>query len=85
MELGGDLLRRVALLQEPKHLDLPGAEMRGWRCGAVVGRSSINPKTPTTRSPSLSVTELTSTDTRVPAVETRWPVASLATEVPSIF
>ena len=37
MELGGDLLRRAALLQKTKHLDLAGGEMRGWRSGAVVG------------------------------------------------
>jgi hypothetical protein len=28
VELGGDLLRRAALLQEAKHLDLTGGEMR---------------------------------------------------------
>ena len=37
VELGGDLLRRAALLQKTEHLDLTGGEMRGWRCGAVVG------------------------------------------------
>ncbi len=37
VELGGDLLRRAALLQKTKHLDLTGGEMRGWRCGCVVG------------------------------------------------
>ena len=37
MELGGDLLRRAALLEKTKHLDLTGGEMRVWRCGGVVG------------------------------------------------
>ena len=37
VELGGHLLRRAALLQKTKHLDLTGGEMRGWRCGGVVG------------------------------------------------
>ncbi len=37
VQLGGDLLRRAALLQKTKYLDLAGGEMRGWRCGAVVG------------------------------------------------
>ena len=49
------------------------------------GRSSISPKTPTTRSPLMSGTALISTATRVPAVETRTPVASVAGEVPSTF
>ena len=31
MELGRDLLRRAALLQETQHLDLAGGEMRRWR------------------------------------------------------
>ena len=35
--LGGDLFRRATLLQKTKHLDLTGREIRGWRCGAVVG------------------------------------------------
>ncbi len=29
VELGGDLLRRAALLEKAKHLDLAGGEMRG--------------------------------------------------------
>jgi hypothetical protein len=37
IELGGDLLRRVALLQKAKHLDLAGREMWGWRYRPVVG------------------------------------------------
>jgi hypothetical protein len=37
VELGGDLLRRAALFQQTKHLDLTGSEMRGWRCSWVVG------------------------------------------------
>ncbi len=49
------------------------------------GRPSNSPKTPTTRSPLLSGTALISTATRVPAVETRTPVASVAGEVPSTF
>ena len=47
------------------------------------GRSSISPKTLTTRSPFMSGTVLTSTGTRVPAVETRSPVTSVDTDVPS--
>ena len=42
--------------------------MRGWRSVVSSGRSSISPNTPTTVSPLLSCTELTSTGTRVPAV-----------------
>ena len=49
------------------------------------GRSSNSPKTPTTRSPFISGTELISTGTRVPAVETKTPGASVAREVPSTF
>ena len=61
---------------------------RGVRCGggAVLlssGRSSISPKTPTTRSPFMSGTELSSTATRVPVVESKKPVASVARDVPS--
>ena len=37
MELGGDLLRRASLLQQTKHLDLTGGELRVRRCGRVVG------------------------------------------------
>jgi hypothetical protein len=37
VELGGDLLRRAALLQKTKHLDLAGGEMRVWCWGTVVG------------------------------------------------
>ena len=44
MKLGGDLLRRAALLQKTKHLDLTGGEMRGWRCGPVVGASLDQPE-----------------------------------------
>src|SRR6478609_9019603 len=33
VELGGDLLRRAAVLEQTEHLDLPGGEMRMWRCG----------------------------------------------------
>ena len=62
---------------------------RGVRCGGAVGvssgRPSNSPKTPTTRSPFMSGAELISTATRVPAVETRTPVASVAGEVPSTF
>ena len=61
VELGGDLLRRAALLQKSKHLDLTGGEMRVGRCGSVSGRPSSSPKTPTTRSPFMSGTELSST------------------------
>jgi hypothetical protein len=85
VELGGDLLRRVALLQQTKHLDLTGGEMRVWRCRPGVGRPSNSPKTPTTRSPLMSGTELISTATRVPAVETKTPLASVAEAVPSTF
>ena len=85
VQLGGDLLRRVAPLQEMKHLDLTGGEMRVWRCGLSSGCPSISPKTPTTRSPLLSGTELSSTATRVPPVETKKPVASVAGAVPSTF
>ena len=80
VELGGDLLRRAALLQKTKHLDLAGVRCGRGAVGVSSGRSSISPKTPTTRSPFMSGTELTSTGTRVPAVETRSPVASVATE-----
>jgi hypothetical protein len=45
----------------------------------------MRPKTPTTRSPFLSGTALSSTDTRVPVLETRTPVASVDGEVPSTF
>ena len=56
---------------------------RGVRCGCgAVGLSSgcpsNSPKTPTTRSPLISGTELISTATRVPALETKTPVASVA-------
>ena len=44
VELGGDLLRRVALLQKTKHLDLTGGEMRVWRRGRVVGASLEQPE-----------------------------------------
>jgi hypothetical protein len=85
VELGGDLLRRAALLEKTKHLDLARGEMRVRRCGPVVGAPSNSPKPPTTRSPLISGTELISTATRVPAVETKTPVASVAGEVPSTF
>ena len=85
VELGGDLLRRAALLQETEYLRLARSEMRVRCCGRVVGASSMSPKTPTTRSPFTNRTALTSTGTRVPVIETRWPVASLVGEVPSIF
>jgi hypothetical protein len=39
MELGGDLLRRAALLQQAEHVDLAGRELRRWRLGRVVGVS----------------------------------------------
>ena len=55
-----------SLFEKLKHLDLTGVRCGG---GAVVlgsGRSSISPKTPTTRSPLLSGTALISTGTRVP-------------------
>ena len=85
VELGGDLLRRAALLQKTKHLDLTGSEMRRRRCGLSSGRPSNSPKTPTTRSPLMSGTELISTATRVPAVETKTAVASVAGAVPITF
>ena len=85
VELGGDLLRRAALLQKTKHLDLAGREVRRWRRGHVVGRPSNSPKTPTTRSPFISGTKLISTATRVPSVDTRTPVASVAGVVPITF
>jgi hypothetical protein len=44
VELGGDLLRRAALLQKTKHLDLTGSQMRGRRCGVVVGASLDQPE-----------------------------------------
>ena len=63
---------------------------RGVRCGGGAvrmssGRSSISPNTPTTRSPFMSGTALSSTATRVPEVETKTPVASVAGELPSTF
>src|SRR5262245_31651850 len=39
VELRGDLLRRAALLQEPKHLHLTRGEIRRWLCRVVVGAS----------------------------------------------
>jgi hypothetical protein len=80
----------ICFVEQPCSRSRSTSTCRGLRCGGGAaalssGRSSISPKTPTTRSPSLSATALTSTGTRVPALETRWPVASLATEVPSIF
>jgi hypothetical protein len=83
MELGRDLLRRPALFQEAQHFDL--ARVR-CGCGAAAvsaGLPSIKPKTPTIRSPLISGTALSSTATRVPAVETRTPVVSVAGAVPS--
>ena len=87
VELGSDLLRRAALFQKTKHLDLAGGEMRGWRSESCrQGVPPISPKTPTTRSPLLSGTALISTATRSPAVEDKtagrlsWPA-----EVPSTF
>ena len=37
VEVGGDLLRRAALLQKTKHLDLARGEVRVRRRGLVVG------------------------------------------------
>ena len=86
VQLRGDLLRRAALLQKSKHLDLTWSEMRGWRCGAVVGASFDQPEDTDYRFTALEGgTALTSTGTLVPAVETKTPVTSVATEVPSIF
>ncbi len=44
VELGGNLLRRAALLQKVKHLDLAGGEMWVWCCGLVVGVSLEQPE-----------------------------------------
>ncbi len=60
------------------------------RCGGGVvglssGRPSNSPKTPTTRSPLMSGAELISTATRVPGVETKTPVVSVAGELPITF
>jgi len=44
VELGGDLLGRVALFQKPKHLDLAGGEMRRRRCEALVEASLEQPE-----------------------------------------
>ena len=44
VELGGDLLRRAALLEKAKYLDLTGREMRGRHCGLVVGESLEQPE-----------------------------------------
>jgi hypothetical protein len=85
VELGGDLLGRAPLLQQAKHLDLTGSEVRLWRGGLSPGRSSNSPKTPTTRSPFMSGTALISTATRSPAVDSNTPLASVAAVVPSTF
>ena len=53
VELGGDLLRRAALLQKTEHLDLTGREMRGRRCGSCrrgVLRSARRRRQPSHRS-----------------------------------
>ncbi len=78
-------LRRAALLEQAKHLDLTGSQMRVGRGGPLSARPSSRPKTPTTRSPLMSGTALISTATRTPAVETKTPVASVDGEVPSTF
>ena len=44
VKLGGDLLRRAALLQKTKHLDLTRGEMRVWRRGCVVWASLQQPE-----------------------------------------
>ena len=53
--------------------------------GSSSGRPSNNPNTPTTRSPLINGTELISTATRVPPVETKTPAESVAGELPSTF
>ena len=85
MELGGDLLRRAALLEKTQHLDLTGGEMRGWLICAVVeaffeqSEDADHPFTVLQRDGAHLY------GTRVPVLETRWPVASLVRAVPSIF
>jgi hypothetical protein len=58
VKLGSDLLRRAALLQKTKYLDLTRGEMRGRRSGCVVRASFDQPEDATTVSPLLSCTEL---------------------------
>jgi hypothetical protein len=72
------------VIPDPKHLDLTGSETRGRAVCLSSGCPSNSPKTPTTRSPLLSGgTELISTATHAPAVETKTPVESVAGAVPS--
>ena len=59
--------------------------MRGWRSGCGVGAFFDQPEDADNRFAALSWTELTSTGTRVPWVETSGSAASLVGEVPSIF
>ena len=76
VELSSDLLLRATLLQEAEYLDLAGGEMWGaLRASSGVPHSARNADN---GSPLVSGTELTSTGTRAPAVETRTPVASVA-------
>ena len=86
MELGRDLLRRAALLQETQHLDLAGGEMRRWRCPGVVGTSLEQSENADHHPfPFMSGTALISASTRLPEVETKVAVASVAGAVPSTF
>ena len=85
VQFSGDLFGRAALFEKSKHIDLRGVRCGGGAVGLWSRCSSISPKTPTTRSPFLSGTALISTASRVPSVETRTPVASVAGAVPSTF
>jgi hypothetical protein len=83
VELLGDLLGRASLLEQVKHLGLPGCEVRGGALGSSSAAPDRSPKTPTTRSPSVRGTALTSSTRRAPPVETSTPVVSVAAVVPS--
>ena len=60
-----------------------GASGARAACCLVLERAVSSPKTPTTRSPPISGTALTSSARRVPSVETKTPLVSVAAVVPS--
>ena len=82
MELGGDLLGRAALLQEPKHLDLAGVRCG---CGAVACRRGVLQQPEDADDP-FTVHERHGADLHghpLPRRRDRTPVASVAGAVPS--
>ena len=86
VELLCDLFGRASVFEQTKHLDLTGGEMRVRRCGFLCGAFLDQPEDadhPFHRS--RAAPQLSSTATRVPSVETRTPVASVAGAVPSIL